>query len=412
LRSAYSWATDEDSAWPDLGPPGRGTTAPNVLSNAVRGFPPAPGDPPPVYPPGPFAAWNRGQADRQRSRGGQAASSRAGGRADTSQLATATITPDEFDTDYSIPAIKDPLPGQASRAAAAAGRDQRPASVPAGRARHGRPQRGEVRSDQVPAPPGAARPRGKSGPAGRPRKKRQSAWLAIGTAGVIVAAVAAILVLTSPGSGGPTGGPTGGPKPTNTPAPPRTSPTPPPGIWKYIGSRKTDAVPLTIGELYPASISNAGTVYKRAAAKSTKCRPALIGAALRAAVRRGGCTQSIRATYLSKSAKVMGTIGVFNLKNYAVANSAASKAGHSEFVAQLAAKAGPAKAIGQGTGIEEALVKGHYLVLVWAEDTNLSAPKSKAGRARLTSFMRLLFNQTASVSLSHRMVDGKPAKHA
>src|SRR5258706_11339862 len=47
LRSAYSWATDdEDSPWPDQGMPGRGTTiAPNVLSNAVRGFPPAPGEP-------------------------------------------------------------------------------------------------------------------------------------------------------------------------------------------------------------------------------------------------------------------------------------------------------------------------------------------------------------------------------
>jgi hypothetical protein len=381
--------------------------APDVLSNAARGFPPAPGDPPPVYPPGPFAAWNRGQADRQRGRGGQAAGSRAGGRADTSQLATATITPDEFDTDYSLPAIKDPALGQASRAAAAAGRDQRPSGVAGGRARHGRPQRNDVPGVQVPAAPAGARPRGKSGAAGRPRKKRQSAWLAIGTAGVIVAAVASVLVLTSPGSGGPAGGL----KPSKTPGALRTSPTPPPGPWKYIGSRKTDAVPLTTGELYPASISNAGTVYTRAAqTKSTKCRPALIGTALQAAVRHGGCTQSLRATYLSKSAKVMGTIGVFNLKNYTVASSAASKAGHSEFVAQLAAKAGPAKAIGQGTGIEEALVKGHYLVLIWAEDTNLNSPKSKAGRARLTSFMGLLFRQTVSVSLSHRMVDGKPVK--
>src|SRR5215510_2815035 len=90
LRSAYSWATDDqDSAWPDMDLPGRGQTASNVLGNAVRGFPPAPGDPLPVYPPGPFAAWNRGQADRQRGRDGQAAASRAGGRADTSQLATA-----------------------------------------------------------------------------------------------------------------------------------------------------------------------------------------------------------------------------------------------------------------------------------------------------------------------------------
>jgi hypothetical protein len=397
-----------------MGLPGRGTAAPHGLSNAARGFPPAPGDPPPVYPPGPFAAWNRGQADRQRGRGGLAPGSRAGGHGDTSQLATATITPDEFDTDYSLPAIKDPPPGQAGRAPAAAGNripDQRADGAPGGRARHGRPQRDDVRSERVPAAPGAASPRGTSRPARRSRKKRQSAWLAIGTAGVIVAAVAAVLVLTSPRGGAPGNGPA--PKPTGTASPLQTSPTRPPGPWYYIASRKTDAVPLTVGELYPASILSAGTAYTRAnQTKSTKCRPALIGADLQAAVRHGGCTQSLRATYLSKSAKVMATIGVFNLKNYAAAASAAAKAGHSEFVAQLAAKAGPAKSIGQGTGIEEAVVKGHYLVLVWAEATNLSPPQTQAGKTRLTAFMNLLVSQTANVSLSHRMAEGKPVRHA
>jgi hypothetical protein len=387
--------------------------APNVLSNAVRGFPPAPGDPLPVYPPGPFAAWNRGQPDRRRGRAGQAAGSRAGGHADTSQLAIAAITPDEFDTDYSLPAIKDPIPGQPGRAAAgraAADRDQRSASTPGGRARYGQPQREVVKREQVPAAPGGGRTLAKSGPSRRTRKKHQPVWLAIGTACVIVAAVAAVLVLTSLGSGGR---PAARPKPTDTPAPARTSPTPPPGPWGYIASRKTDAVPLTMAELYPGTISNAGTVYTRAKqTNSTNCRAALIGGALQAAVGHGHCSQTLRATYLSKSAKVMGTIGVFNLKNYAAANSAASKAGHSEFVAQLAAKSGPAKAIGKGTGIEEALVKGHYLVLVWAEDTNLNPPKGKAGRARLTAFMHLLINQTVNVSLSNRMVDGKPVQHA
>jgi hypothetical protein len=411
VRSAYSWATeDEDSAWPGTGLADRGTMAANVLSNAVRGFPPAPGEPLPVYPPGPFAAWNRGQSDRPRRRGGQAPGSRVGGHADASKLGAATITPDEFDTDYSLPAIKDPVPAQAGRAAAgvSTGLDQRPAGVPGGRARHGRPQRDDVQREQLPAAPGGGRARGKSGPAPRTRKKRQSAWLAIGTAVVIVAAVAAVLVLTSLGGGAPSGKP----KLTSTPSPTGTSPTPPPGPWRYIGSRKTDAVPLTTGELYPSSISNAGTVYTRAAqATSKKCHPALIGTALRTAVSHAGCTQSLRATYLSKSAKVMGTIGVFNLKSYAVATNAASKAGHSEFVAQLAAKAGPAKAIGQGTGIEEALVKGHYLVLIWAEATDLNPPRSKAGRARLTAFMTVLFRQTVSISLSHRMAVGRPVKH-
>ena len=222
---------------------------------------------------------------------------------------------------------------------------------------------------------------------------------------MIIAAVAIVLVLTSPGRSSPARQP----KANGRPTPVATSPTPPAGKWAFIGSRKTDAVPLTMGELFPATISNAGTSYTRAKqAKGKDCRSALIGSALQAAVKRADCTQALRATYLSKSARVMATIGVFNLKNFGLANKVASKAGHSAFVAQLAAKAGPARSIGQGTGIEEALVKGHYLVLVWAEATDLSPPRSNAGRARLEAFMNLVINRTVNVSLSYRMVDGNP----
>ena len=168
-------------------------------------------------------------------------------------------------------------------------------------------------------------------------------------------------------------------------------------------------MPLTAAELFPASVSSGSTVYTRAIkARSTNCHAALIGSALQAAVRHGGCKQAVRATYLSKAAKVMGTIGVYNLKDVALANKAAGKAGHAQFVAQLPAKAGPAKSIGKGTGLEEAIVKGHYLVLVWAENTDLKTPKGKAGRTRLTAFMNVLVKNTVNVSLSNRMVDGKP----
>jgi hypothetical protein len=398
MRSAYSWASDDVSLWPDE----------TVLSHAVRGFPPAPGEPLPVYPPGPFAAWNRGQPSQGAGRGGQDTAHRAG----SSQLTSATITPDEFDTNHSLPAIKDPILGQAPRSAGGTSRDQRSAA-----AATQVPVRGQ-RVGQDMQPPGAegpgrargtgdpAGPSGRTGRAGRAGKKRQPAWLAIAAAGVIIAAVAVVLVMVSPGASPPQQ-----PKSGTTPSAGSTSPTPPPGQWGYIGTRRTDPVPLTIAELYPASFSSGSTIYTRATqAKGTNCRAALIGSALQAAVRHAHCTQVLRATYLSKTAKVMGTIGVFNLKNFAVASSAASKTGKFEFVSQLASQAGPAKAIGQGTGIEEAVVKGHYLVLVWAEATNLKPPKSQAGRHRLEAFMNLLIKNTVNLSLSTRMVDGKPAQ--
>jgi hypothetical protein len=395
VRSAYTWASDDVGLWPGE----------KVVTNAVRGFPPAPGEPLPVYPPGPFAAWNRGQPGQGDARDLQDTQRRAG----SSQLVSARITPDEFDTNHSLPAIKDPIPGRENLASG--GRDQGRRSAEAAIQGPGRDRRAEQDTLAPPSdgrgqPGGSSRPAAPAARARRTRKRRQSAWLAIAAAGIIVGAVAFILVTASPGASPPKQ-----PKSRATPPTASTSPTPPAGRWGYIGARKTDPVPLTIAELFPSSFSGGTTTYKRAAqTKGKNCRAALIGSALQAAVRHADCTQVLRATYLSKTAKVMGTIGVFNLKNSAAASNAASKTGKSEFVNQLAAKTGPANAIGQGTGIEEAVVKGHYLVLVWAEATNLNPPKHQAGRHRLEAFMNLLVKNTVNLSLSTRMVDGKPAQ--
>ena len=66
--------------------------------------------------------------------------------------------------------------------------------------------------------------------------------------------------------------------------------------------------------------------------------------------------------------------------------------------------------IGQGTGLEEAIVKGHYLVLVWAEKIDLTAPKTAWQRGRLTRFMNTLLQDTVNSPLSFRQVEGKPQK--
>ncbi|MGI9008408.1 MAG: hypothetical protein ACR2FU_19815, partial [Streptosporangiaceae bacterium] len=241
----------------------------------------------------------------------------------------------------------------------------------------------------------------------RTGRKHRSHWPAIGAAVVIIVAVAAVLVYTLPKNH--SASPPAKPKQTSTPPPAATGPTTPPGPWGFIGARKTDATPLSMTEVFPATISDGTTSYTRARQVIGKnCRNSVIGPALQAAMRKAGCSQALRATYLSKSAKVMATIGVFNLKNAAEAGKVAAKAGHSQFVAQLAAKSGPAKAIGKGTGLEEAVVKGHYLVLVWAEPTNVSASPSGKDKTKLDTFMNLLVAHSVNVSLSYRMVDGKP----
>lgn len=398
----YSWDSD------DLAGAGHSWSRPSVtghdpavraVSNAVRGFPPAPDEPLPSYPPGPFAIWNRSAAEGGASaltRTEQPADVSADGHADSPrQLASATITPAEFDTDYSLPAIKDPVLGRA-RAGADPRRD---GSVSAGAAhsRAGRQRGGGAHGAESVRAGGHA--------------SKQPVWLAIGAAVVVIAAVAVFLLTSLGGTpkhsnpqsskGGSSGktGNTGGPG----------LPKPPPGKWAYIGSRSTDQIALTMSELYPVSFTIAGTYYIRSVTTaSVRCRAALIGIALQSAVRKAGCTQVVRATYLSRGTKMMGTVGVFNLLSFATATTAARAAGQSEFVAQLPASVGPTRHIASGTGIEEALVKGHYLILVWAGSTNLRAPKTAAQRSHLESYMNLLVKQSVNVSLSYRMVEGKP----
>jgi len=190
---------------------------------------------------------------------------------------------------------------------------------------------------------------------------------------------------------------------------PAPSPSPSLGPWGHIGSRALDPVPLTLTELFPAQFTGAGTSYVKTVQKAkTHCAVALKGSQLIAAVSTAGCTQAMRASYLSADHKLMGTIGVLNLVTAAAAEKAGKVAGPAEFIAQLPAATGPTRNLTKGTGFEAAEVKGHYLVLVWVEFANLRAPRSAAQRTQLDSFISLLFQDTANVSLATREVTGSP----
>jgi hypothetical protein len=190
---------------------------------------------------------------------------------------------------------------------------------------------------------------------------------------------------------------------------PAVAPSPTLGQWRDITSQAVDAQPLSISELYPAQFSSGGDAGVRTVDKAnTKCTNMVIGSALRSAVSKGGCTQVIRASYLSTDKKIMATIGVLNLVDVAAAEKAGKAAGAAEFIRQLPAAKGPTRKLTQGTGLEEAEVKGHYLILIWTEFANLQAPSGKKQRKELANFSADLFAGTANVSLTSRMVTGKP----
>jgi hypothetical protein len=180
------------------------------------------------------------------------------------------------------------------------------------------------------------------------------------------------------------------------------------GKWQHIGTRAQDPKPLTIQELYPAQFSFDGSSYIRTAASATtNCLEAVFGSQLQAALQAGHCTQVVRASYISGNSTMMGTVGVINLKTSGEAEKAGQVTGPDEIIAPLSAQKGPTSKLGNGTGVVQAEIKGHYLILIWAEFANLKPPSTEAQKQQLEQFASALVTGSANIDLSTRMLTGK-----
>ena len=189
------------------------------------------------------------------------------------------------------------------------------------------------------------------------------------------------------------------------------APTPPPhrGKWQYITSRADDPIALTLTELFPARVSAGPRSYLRTAQRARHgCRGAVFGSRL-AAVAHKGCSQALRASYLSANGERMGTIGVLNLATA----SAAAKAGMvvtapRQFIRPLPGLHGATRNLGMGTGVVWGMIKGHYLILMWAQYANLHRPASSRDRKALLQVDNDLYQATVNQSLTQRMLTGQP----
>jgi len=181
------------------------------------------------------------------------------------------------------------------------------------------------------------------------------------------------------------------------------------GKWQHIGTRAEDPEPLTVTGLYPPQFILNGSSYVRTAASVTKtCSLAVYGADLQAALQSGHCTQVLRASYISGDGKLMGTVGVVNLISSSAAQKAGQVTGPQEIIAPLTGKKGATSKLGSGTGVVQAEIKGHYLILMWAEFANLKSPSGAAQRQALEQFATNLVVGSANINLSTRMLTGKP----
>jgi hypothetical protein len=282
----------------------------------------------------------------------------------------------------------DPVTTAADAAGAAA-----EAAGPAGRA-GGRPAGSRV----------ASRAAGRSGRARR-KGRPASAVLAVGAVLVVAVAAGAFLLHAAEHQGTP---PSTADRSAAAPSTAAASPSPTLGFG-HIASRAADPLPLTVAQLFRSAFTVDGVAFSRTTSEPKgTCSSAVIGTALQAAVPASTCSQVVRASYLAPAEKAMGTIGVLNLSTAATATHAGHAADTADFIAQLKGLSGPTRALGQGAGLEEAATKGHYLILIWAQFVNSASPKSPAQQAQLKNFMTQLFDETANVSLSNRMVSGTP----
>ena len=420
----------------------------------VRGFPPAPGQSAPVYPPGQFSAWNQASGGTREGlpagdavKNGWPAAGSDGGAGRDAWPVAASAEHGYAEPDYAVLAVSDPAAdatntqtwaviddrtaggwqdpnargnppqGRAARSTASRRGGTRPAGAnAAGTPNRGHPpqSRGATEAGDLPGRgttqaadlPGRGGRRSSRGKRGRKPPKRGRVLLAAGLA-VIVAAGSGTYFYLAGGQRQP--GPAAAPGTSHAARPsPQPSPTPT-GRWGHIQTRRADPQPLTLAELFPARFTSTGSAYSRTAVRARKhCSSAVLGSRLQSAVRAAGCSQVMRASYLSGNGKLMGTIGVLNLKTARTASRAGRAAGPSQFIAQLRGAKGPTRNLTKGTGIEEAEVKGHYLILIWAEFADLHAPKGAAKKKELVQFCTRLLASTANVSLSRRLVTGKP----
>jgi hypothetical protein len=189
------------------------------------------------------------------------------------------------------------------------------------------------------------------------------------------------------------------------------------GQFCHIETAADDPAPLTVTELYPKAFSNPKDkqTYSLVADKTdTTCTDAVIDAStsnpvLASALKAGKCKQVVRASYVTSDGKLMGTIGVANLTSTSAAQKAGKLVGQNDFVAPLMSKTGVAAKLGNGTGLIEADLKGHYLIMIWAEYVNGTNPTTAAQDAPLKQFSSDLVQDTANNALDARLLTGTPA---
>ena len=194
-------------------------------------------------------------------------------------------------------------------------------------------------------------------------------------------------------------------------ASPAPTPQGPEGKDGYAASRSTDKHPLTLKELFSQEkIKSSGRSYTMTTRRSDKtCKEAATGSKLTKALKDAKCNQVLRASYRDKAGKLIGTVGVANLKTAKLAAKVVSAAGGGkleDYVKPLPGKDDVTKALGSGQANAGAWRHGHYAVLLWFQFKDGHTP-TDAERKKLNQAARDITDATVFPALDSRALTGR-----
>ncbi|MEV4244006.1 hypothetical protein AB0J63_11400 [Streptosporangium canum] len=237
-------------------------------------------------------------------------------------------------------------------------------------------------------------------------RSRRPIFIAAGGLGVLVAGGIGLAMLAN---SDPT------PQSSTASPPARASDAPipsnPGGKFGFAASRATDSHPLRLKEVFKSrKVTFGGQSYLMTTSRlDKKCKDAVVGAKLQKALTAGKCTQFLRASFRDASGKIIGTVGVANLRTSAAASKVASVgAGKSreEYLKALPGKDKVTKFLGTGEAFAGGWSHGHYAVMVWFQYKDGHLPK-KAEVKQLNQAAFGATDATVTPALESRSLTGK-----
>ncbi|WP_433251516.1 hypothetical protein ACQPYK_06165 [Streptosporangium sp. CA-135522] len=206
-------------------------------------------------------------------------------------------------------------------------------------------------------------------------RSRRPIFIVVGVLGVLVAGGIGLAMLVDSDPA---------PQSTAVSPPVRASSLPAPnnpgGKFGFAASRTTDPYVLTLTELFKRTkVSHKGQNYLMTVRRTDKkCKDAVVGDKLQKALTAGKCTQLLRASFRDASGKIIGTLGVANLKTSAAASkviSAGAGKSREEYLKALPGKDKVTKFLGTGEAFAGGWSHGHYAVMVWFQYKDGHLPK-------------------------------------